>query len=166
MSGLEVQHVTPKYPAYHAIKTLPSMPYCCWYRLGYPDEACKFRFLHLGAAFYPLACSGFLDAKFPAVPILKILWPGWGPSQLPSLTRGSTDLTWGSSLRFASSPCFFLYSISKCIILTLYWKLYFKVLYCFVVLPVGRKVLDQLFCMVYKYSVLFYTAPQWELAFL
>lgn len=45
-------------------------------------------------------------------------------------------------------------------------EIVFKVLYCFVVLSVGRKVLDQLFCMVYKYSVLFYTAPQWELAFL
>lgn len=68
MSGLEVQHVTPKYPAYHAIKTLPSMPYCCWYRLGYPDEACKFRFPHLGAAFYPLACSGFFGCQVPCSP--------------------------------------------------------------------------------------------------
>lgn len=79
-----------------------------------------------------------------------------GVTGLSSPGRVSADLTQGSSLRSASSPYFFLYTILELIMPFLNFEVDFKILYYFVTLSVDSDLLDQLFCLVYKYFMRLY----------
>lgn len=80
---------------HHALLLLASPGLSWWGRLGQVPP--------FGGCFPSFYMFWFLDAKFAAIPVLKSLWTGWGPWELPHPTQRSRR----PYLRIFSEICLF-----------------------------------------------------------